>query len=1159
MLLSRRKERVFLLVSAMGAGLGVICPAQADQQVLTAAVDVWIREAAPDATYENDLISVWSSRSSDGARRYGLVEFDVSGLSGQTLQFVALELYSRTGGSQASLPLRQQAFVIASGGRSPGSTTWNTYVAEYEGGKQPLEGLGRYDLPAVNSSPGLQNAYVSSAASPADISLLQSVIDAGGPLRLVLAADEGADYRRDWGDASASQPVRLVVQASATSPACRLTREPLPAARQAAAYSASLLETQICDPPVTVEISDCMLPPGLSLDPVTGAVTGTAHYAGRFPFSARLRDASGGVTEELQFELAVTAVYNTRADLDTDGDVDLLDLDRLAGAFSGPRPAPAACEPGAVPTDSVVLEATGDVWIRELLPDQTYESDLVSVWSSTTSSEDRGYRRYGLVEFDVGSLAGRQLGAITLSMWVADAFSGTQYPVKQSAFVIPSDGTPLTSLTWSSYLAQKDASKQALQTLGRYEEAAPVTAGTMGTYRDSIASMSDLAAVAGEAAGDGRLSLVFVADEDGSDYRGDWGDASNAAGAGYREKPALLKVLFGSPCRISTTTLPDGRIGQPYTAQLAASSECSQPVRWRVVDCELPPGLELNIDSGQITGTPQFGGDYPFRVRLFDVTTSTVRDANLSLHVASAAEDLDQDGDVDRDDYAAVAASFTGPLEPDAELCWRTYVQRCLERLIAYGTDRYGSLQTPMLMSIVDVGTLTSPEFPPLLDADLRTEGRPRHGRRSPGGSNFWMDQVTLRTMYRLTEVTGNPAYAEAADDYISAVFQYAVNTTTEREGTLVWGSHSYYHAFADAPAGDAYGTGSPVHEILITHPEWHRMYALDPAGTRAEVDMIWTWHVHDKVNGRHNRHDDGNPGLDFAYSGGSFSLAFASLYAETGESRYMDRAKLLVDWHWRHRNQATGLVPDAPSAGTRYDGTHCFTSVTGPYASQLLRCYEVTGDTLFRDRAVSYIKSYDRYAWDDAAQTYYGMVRLDGRPVVGEYGASGYDIWAPSGPVDVWRTTMFSYEFPLIAAQAALYAYELSSGDPAARDPELLQIALRWAGVIERALPARPGRRWKTELEAALPRVLETGGTYAENYGRAISFYVNLYHATSDAQYLTIGRTLAREAVQKLYVNGMFRGHPAKDYYQSNDGVGFLLHALMQLDALPGRWRLAF
>lgn len=80
------------------------------------------------------------------------------------------------------------------------------------------------------------------------------------------------------------------------------------------------------------------------------------------------------------------------------------------------------------------------------------------------------------------------------------------------------------------------------------------------------------------------------------------------------------------------------------------------------------------------------------------------------------------------------------------------------------------------------------------------------------------------------------------------------------------------------------------------------------------------------------------------------------------------------------------------------------------------------------------------------------------------------------------------------------------------------------------------------------MPDLTRTEGTYAENYGRAISFFVHIYRATQDTHYLDLAEGLATEAVEKLYTNGIFKGHPAKPYYQSNDGVGFLLYALLEL-----------
>jgi uncharacterized protein YyaL (SSP411 family) len=318
-------------------------------------------------------------------------------------------------------------------------------------------------------------------------------------------------------------------------------------------------------------------------------------------------------------------------------------------------------------------------------------------------------------------------------------------------------------------------------------------------------------------------------------------------------------------------------------------------------------------------------------------------------------------------------------------------------------------------------------------------------------------------------------------------------------------------------------------------------------------VDAIWALHIRDKETGLSNRHDRSGAG-DFSFSSGSFVMAFAFMHSVTQEQHYLDKAKLVSDWHWNHVNPNTGLMSSAPSglAKNSWNGVHCFTEVTGCHCSQLLRSYEYSGDPVFRDRAIAVIKAYEKYGWDERAHNYYASIRVDdGSPVVKYDPDRGAPVtkFMPIGYVDLWRTIMYSFEFPLVAAQSSVYAYELSDIGQGTKDPELLTIALHWAEVLEKNLPAHLGRRWKQEVESSMPDVLLTGGTYAENYGRAISFFVHLYRATGDQKHLDMAETIATEAVEKLYTNGIFRGHPAKPYYQSNEGVGFLLYALLELD----------
>ena len=480
---------------------------------------------------------------------------------------------------------------------------------------------------------------------------------------------------------------------------------------------------------------------------------------------------------------------------------------------------------------------------------------------------------------------------------------------------------------------------------------------------------------------------------------------------------------------------------------------------------------------------------------------------------------------------------------------YRPYVLACLDTLIEHGTDRYGQVRSPLFMAILDAESRASPEKPLYLDSLARFEPERLH-RRSERGANPWYDQRTLAAMYWATRITGDRRYAEAAD----ACLRFFLKRCLRPNGLPYWGTHVFWDAFADAPGGD--GNGAGPHEILVYHPLWLDMYRIDPAAVRGIGEALWTYHVWDKATGAHNRHDDGQKGCDFAFSGGSLVLAFASLNRATGDAKWLERAKLVAGWHWRHRDPTTGLVPDAPSTGDRYDATHCFTTVTGPHAAQLLHAHELTGEAFFRDAAFSYITAYEKYGWDETARTYRAMLRLDGTPIGDKVRGEGYDAWAPYGPVDVWRVTLYSYEFPLIAAQASVYAYEVSRGGGAGAggtgggDTRLLAAAQRWAGVIERALPPSNGRRWVTELEQGMPEAAKAGGTYAENYGQGISFYVHLWRASRDAKLLGLARRLADEAVAKLYRNGIFTGHPAKPYYEATNGVGILLWSLLELDA---------
>ena len=81
---------------------------------------------------------------------------------------------------------------------------------------------------------------------------------------------------------------------------------------------------------------------------------------------------------------------------------------------------------------------------------------------------------------------------------------------------------------------------------------------------------------------------------------------------------------------------------------------------------------------------------------------------------------------------------------------------------------------------------------------------------------------------------------------------------------------------------------------------------------------------------------------------------------------------------------------------------------------------------------------------------------------------------------------------------------------------------------------------------------VRRTDGNNAENYARVISFSVHLYRAAGDGKYLKLTDRIGQETIEILVANGLFKGHPVEPYFESTDGVGLLLLALLELDA-PG------
>ena len=85
--------------------------------------------------------------------------------------------------------------------------------------------------------------------------------------------------------------------------------------------------------------------------------------------------------------------------------------------------------------------------------------------------------------------------------------------------------------------------------------------------------------------------------------------------------------------QITTASLPAGAVSVSYGAALAAANG-APPYTWGIASGQLPPGLNLQASSGQISGTPSQSGTFSFTVQAKD-SSGTTATANFGVNIAA--------------------------------------------------------------------------------------------------------------------------------------------------------------------------------------------------------------------------------------------------------------------------------------------------------------------------------------------------------------------------------------------------------------------------------------------------------------------------------------------------------------------------------------------
>jgi hypothetical protein len=507
-----------------------------------ASVEVFIRDIAPSTTYHADFLDVRRTIDTTYSPievRYGLAQFDLSSLAGQTLssaQLILDELGSAQGaGASARMPIQTLAFAIATNHNAPNllSMTWDAYASSYEGLEPEGFGtLGVYDLPANGA---LRTNRISDA-NAADIAFLQSLVNTTNQLTLVLKpASPGYDLGHSFGDGlAAGNPAILEVVTSVPT-----------------------------HPPVVSAIS---VLPGRSDIPVGRDTTLSVTVSGTGTLTYEWRRNGQPIAGATNGTLVLNAIQP-----DQGGNYTVVVTDLLGSTTS-------AVAAVTVDASALQIECAQTVWIRDVSPDTTFIGDFLDVRRTTEI-------RYGLVQFDLSPFAGKTVTGAELILdelgSAQGAGSSATLPIQTVAFAISTNNNApnLPTMTWNTYQPQYEGQEDfAFTTLGAYDLLANYG---IRADRSSFASVpADIALLQQLVDTTNLLTLVLKPTNPGYDIAHSFGDGvtGNRAKLVFATaRPTLSATQSGSDLVLSWPEVATG-----WALQFAPS--LNLPVTWTNVD-----------------------------------------------------------------------------------------------------------------------------------------------------------------------------------------------------------------------------------------------------------------------------------------------------------------------------------------------------------------------------------------------------------------------------------------------------------------------------------------------------------------------------------------------------------------------------------------------
>jgi uncharacterized protein (TIGR03437 family) len=404
------------------------------------------------------------------------------------------------------------------------------------------------------------------------------------------------------------------------------------------------------------------LPPGLSLTS-TGLISGTATVGGAYNFLVRVVDGFGAATQQ-----SLTITVNTSGIAITtlaipNGQLGQFFTTQFA-ASGGQQPYTWTLLSGSLPsgvslqTNGILsgLPTTGggfQVTIRVmdaagLFTVRTFEFVIGStVLNFLSTSLPQGYinQPYN-AQLQVGGGAAPYTFTIVsgtlpsgLSMTQLGQITGTPTATSFTALTFRvTDGTSATAqvtlnLAIGQNTLQISTANLPNAAIGQSYNAALVATGGAPPYTWTVSSgllpaglqLSAAGVLAGTATTAGIASFTVRVT-----------DASGATATQNYNISVLASSLL-----ITTTTLPPGRVNQPYLQTIQTSGGVL-PLRFEIVSTivagQPPPGLALSL-GGTLSGTPQTTGSFTFTVRVNDAQ-NLVTQATYTVVISAAAPSI---------------------------------------------------------------------------------------------------------------------------------------------------------------------------------------------------------------------------------------------------------------------------------------------------------------------------------------------------------------------------------------------------------------------------------------------------------------------------------------------------------------------------------------